>query len=113
MSIPFSVHGSPYQYRKVETGKSAVVYEYKMPSEYVGFIYDIALSWYPKTYLGWEIDNHMIEQIEHNIGEFKRPKVFDPPYKVENLIKFTAYNNSRSTQTFRVLCDGILIQKIT
>ncbi|MBA7491908.1 hypothetical protein ES702_02456 [subsurface metagenome] len=111
--IPFSVHGSPYQYKKVEAGKSAVVYKYDLPSVYVGFMYDLALSWYPKTYLGWEIDNHMVEHIEREIGEFKRPKLFDPPYFFEKQIKFTAYNNSKSAQTFRILCDGILIRKIT
>lgn len=113
MSIPFSVYGSPYQYKKVEAGQSAVVYEYKLPSDYVGFIYDLALSWYPKTYLGWEIDNEMIEQIERKIGEFKRPRLFDPPYFVENLIKFTAYNNGTEAHQFEILCDGILIRKIT
>lgn len=113
MSIPFSVYGSPYQYKKVEAGKSGVVYEYKLPSDYVGFIYDLALSWYPQTYLGWEIDNEMIEQIERKFGEFKRPRLFNPPYFVENQIKFTAYNNSSSPQTFRVLCDGLLVRRIT
>ncbi|GAI61465.1 unnamed protein product, partial [marine sediment metagenome] len=42
----------------------AVVYQYNLPSGYVGFMYDLSLSWYPKTYLGWEIDNSMVEQIE-------------------------------------------------
>lgn len=111
--IPFSVHGSPYQYRKVEAGKSAVVYEYKLPSDYVGFIYDLALNRYAKTYLGWEIDNSMVEQIERPIGEFKKPKIFDPPYFVEKQIKFTAYNNDSKARVFEVLCDGILIRKIT
>ena len=113
MSIPFSVYGSPYQYKKVEAGASAVVYLYNVPSDWVGFLYDLALSWYPKTYLGWEIDNEMIEQIERKFGEFKRPKLFDPPYFVEDQIKFTAYNNGLSTHKFWVLCDGILIGKIT
>lgn len=113
MSIPFSVHGSPYQYKKVEAGQSGVVYQYDLPSDYVGFLYDLALSWYPLTYLGWEIDSSMVEQIEHKIGEFKRPKLFDPPYFVENQIKFTAYNNDTKTHIFRVLCDGLLIRKIT
>lgn len=111
--IPFSVYGSPYQYKKVEAGKSAVVYQYDLPSGYVGFMYDLALSWYPRTYLGWEIDNEMIEQIERSIGTFERPKLFDPPYFVENQIKFTAYNNRTKAIRFEVLCDGLLVRKIT
>lgn len=111
--IPFSVHGSPYQYKKVEAGKSAVVYQYDLPSGYVGFMYDLALTRFPNTYLGWEIDNDMVEQLERNIGEFKKPKLFDPPYFVEKQIKFTAYNNDTKTHRFEVLCDGLLVRKIT
>jgi len=111
--IPFSVFTTPYQHKTIEAGGSGIVYEFNLPSGYVGFMYDLALSWYPNTYLGWEKDNEMIEQIEHRIGEFKRPKLFDPPYFFEKQMKFTAYNNSKSAQTFRILCDGLLIRKIT
>ena len=110
--IPFSAFGSPYQYREVEAGKSAVVYLYDVPPDWVGFIYDLALSWYRKTYLGWEIDNEMVETIEHRIGDFRRPKVFNPPYLVENQVKFTAYNNDNEAHIFRVRCDGILRQRV-
>ena len=110
--IPFSAFGLPYQYKEVETGKSAVAYLYNMPSDYVGFIYDLALNRYAKTYLVWEIDNEKVEQIERPIGEFTKPKLFDPPYFVQNLIRFTAYNNDSKARLFEVLCDGILVRKI-
>ncbi len=111
--IPFSVYGSIYQYKKVEAGKSAVVYKFELPSDYVGFIYDLTVAWYHDTYLDWEIDGDLVEKIEREIGIFTRPKLFDPPYFVEDLIEFTAYNNSTEDYRFRVLCDGLLIRKIT
>lgn len=110
--IPFSVFTTPYQHKTIEAGSSGIVYEFNLPSQYVGFIYDLALSWYRNTYLGWKIDNSMVEQIERQIGEFKRPRLFDPPYFVEKQIKFTAYNNNSKAHIFRVLCDGLLVTKI-
>ena len=113
MSIPFSVFYNPYRYKEVEPGKSAVIYQFKLPPEYVGFIYDLWVTWYHNTYLNWEIDNGLVEKIEREIGSLSKPKLFDPPYFVRDLIKFTAYNNDTEDYRFRVLCDGLLIGKIT
>ncbi len=116
MSIPFSVYYEPHQPReplRVESGHSEVVYEFELPSDYVGFICDLATRWYANTYIDWEVDDDLVERLHRQVGEFRRPKLYDPPYFVRDKIRFTAYNNDNVPHDFEVLCDGILIRKIT
>lgn len=114
--IPFSVFYEPHQPReplRVEPGQSKVVYEFELPSDYVGFIYDLATVRYPNTYIDWEINGEVVERLHRQVGEFERPKVYDPPYFVREKIRFIAYNNDTSAHDFEVLCNGLLIKKIT
>ena len=119
MSIPFSEFYKPFQPEtpfELGSGKSAVIYEFDLRSlcpEYVGFIEKLATKVYRDTYIDWEIDNHLVERLRRDMGSPTRPEIFNPHYFVREKIKFTAYNNGLSTHKFWVLCDGILIGKIT
>lgn len=104
----FSMKGSPFQGKLIEAGESGVVFYYKIPDDYVGFIYELANSRHPRTYLGWEIDHYPIEALEREIAPLDRPKQIYPPIVVENEIKFTAYNEDTQDLWFGVFCDGIL-----
>ena len=48
----FSMKGSPFQSKLVKAGESGVVFYYKIPNDYVGFLMEISNSWYPNTWLG-------------------------------------------------------------
>ena len=119
MSIPFSVYYNPHQPEtpvNIAPGGSAVIYEFDLRSlcpEYVGFICDLYVPCYPNCYIDWEIDRQLVERLRRRIGELRKPKLFDPPYFVRDSIKFTAYNNDKSSFKFEVLCDGLLIRRTT
>lgn len=108
IGIIFAMKGTTLQYKTVKAGESRVVFYYKIPNDYVGFIYELANSWYPDTHLGWEIDHQPIETLEREIAPLDKPKIIDPPLVVEEEIKFTAYNDDYRDHRFGVFCDGIL-----
>jgi len=104
----FSMKGSPFQGKLIKAGESGVVFYYKIPNDYVGFLMELANSWHLNTYLGFEIDYQPIEALEREIAPLDRPKQLYPPIVVENEIKFTAYNQDTKNWWFGVFCDGIL-----
>ena len=124
MSITFAEFYAPHQQQiQVGAGTSKVIYEFDLRSlcsDYIGFIERLAVAWYPDTYIDWEIDGELVEQIKRSIGwtgdpdePFMNPELFNPPYFVREKIKFTAYNNDTKARYFEVFCDGILRRKIT
>lgn len=104
----FAIKGSPFQSKLVKAGESGVVFYYKIPNDYVGFLYELANTREPNTWLGFEIDHHPIETLQREIAPLDRPKQIYPPIVVEDEIKFTAYNEDDKDWWFGVFCDGIL-----
>jgi len=113
-TIPFSEFGDTEGSQTVNPGQWAVVYTYEVPSDYVAFMWELALRWWANTYWIWEIDGDTVERIERTVGNMNEPYKLTPrPYKAEEEIRLIAYNNNTEAHEFRAVCNGELVRKIT
>ena len=112
--ISFSSFVNPYQYKIIEPGKKDIVFEFKIPRDYVAFIEQVANSWFPNTYYIFMVDWEEVV-IEREIAPINLPKVFNPPILAKRIIRWIAYNKDTEPHCFEVLCDGYLlnIEEIT
>jgi hypothetical protein len=105
--IPFSDHVKLHQTLSISPNSKGTVWSFTIPNSTIGFIKKVRTNWFEDTKWEWRIDGESIESgVEREIDED-----FDPPYVVQNNIKFIAENNSSNTLTFEVIVNGVLIMR--
>ena len=109
MKISFSTFYNPYQYKKIDPGKSDIIYYFEIPKGYIGFIDQLANNYFPNTYIEFWVDN-FVNIIQRQIAPLNEPKKYEPPIVAFNVIKWIGYNNDTSSHIFEVLCDGYLVK---
>jgi len=107
--VSLSQLGTTYQYSEVDSSQKKTIFTFKLPSGYVGFLYKIANSWYPNTYLLLRIDGELFEKIEYT-REITNPLTYDPPIVFKYGIEVTAVNNDSSKHYFEFWIDGVAIE---
>lgn len=108
-AVPLGTLYNPHQYDSVSAGQKKTIFYFKVPSGMVLFVKQVANTWDNNTYWLFEIDGERVyPKIERVIAELDEPKEYDPPFLVKGNVKWTFYNNSSSTVSAEVLCDGIL-----
>jgi len=107
--VSLSQLGKTHQYAQVNPGEKKKIFEFKIPSGYVGFIYKVAHSWYPDTYLLFRVDGELVEKIEY-AREISNPIKYDPPIVVKYSIEVWAVNNSSESHYFEFWIDGVAIE---
>lgn len=100
-----------HQVKLIKAKSSGIVFEIIMPKSCIGFIEQVANSWYPNTILHFIVDNET-EVVKREIAPINIPKHYDPPIVVKNFIRWIAYNNSEEDHYFEVLCDGYYVKSI-
>jgi len=101
-----------HQYKLVKAKSSDIVFEIIIPRDCIGFIEQVANSWYPDTVLHFIVDDEA-EIVKREIAPINSPKHYDPPIVVKNFIRWVAYNNSEEDHVFEVVCDGYYVKSIS
>jgi len=109
---------NPYQWKRVDAGQVAVVYEQEVPFEgYVGVVTHIGNSvgtkpseWVPNTFMRIFYDNTVREdKVERVIADVYDPmrvkEVFTTKLTVEG------HNNTSSPQVFAFVADGFFLRE--
>ena len=107
--ISFSTFINPHQIKRIEPGKSDIIYEFKIPKGYVAFIQQVGNTWFLNTHLIWAVDWHILT-LERQIAPLNSPKEFNPPILAKDTIRWIGFNNDTIPHFFEVLCDGVLLK---
>ena len=107
--VPLSALGKTYNHVLVSSGQKVKIFDFKIPSGYVGFIYKIANSWYPDTYLLFKVDGELVEKLEMK-RDITNPLEYKPPIVVKYSIEVWAINNSSEDHYFEFWIDGVAIE---
>lgn len=101
--------GTTHQTAEVNAGETKRLFYLKIPSGYVGFIYKIANSWYPNTYLDFIVDGERVERLtmERNITN---PLEYKPPIVAKHYVEVIVTNNDSDKHYFEFWIDGIAIE---
>jgi len=98
-----------HQIKVVEPGSSAVVWEFKIPREYILFINTIGNNWFPNTRYELFIDGEKVETIEREIP-IEDPLKLDPPMVAFYEVKVLVFNNDKISHAFEFFVDGFVIE---
>jgi len=104
--VPLSSIIKTYFSSKVSAGETAELVNVKIPKPYVGFIYKIANSWYPNTFLKFIIDGELVEILKMR-RDITNPLEYEPPIVVKHSIKVIVVNNSSEDHYFEFWVDGV------
>lgn len=90
---------------KVLPGQEVQLFFFKVPKDYLVFIYKIANTWHPNTALDFKVDWERVELIEReNTGlEYK------PPIVARHVIEVTAINKDTAEHVLEFWIDGIAL----
>lgn len=106
---------SPYRHKTVEAGKSAVLFDLDIPSEYLcGVITHLGNSWFANTYLTLDVDHTPV--LEHKIQRQIAP-VTEPTelyrFIARKNIKWSVHNEDTNAHEFEILCGGFFIPRMS
>ncbi len=104
----FSEFGNVLQSKIVQSGETVEIFTLEIPKNHIGFLYYMANDYFP---LKLNIDGEEID-INQIIAPINSPKLFDPPYLVEKLIKVSATNEGEGRK-MNFYADGVAYSILT
>jgi len=105
---------SPYQYRLVEAGGSAVLFDLDIPKEYLGgVITHLGNSWFDDTYLTLDVDHAPViePKIRRQIAPVTAPTE-QHRFIARKNIRWAVHNEDDAEHYFETLCDGFFIPRM-
>ena len=107
--VPFSALGKIRNDELVKAGETKKIFEFKIPSGYIGFLYKFANTWYLNTYLVLQVDGEIVQKIETRFT-VTEPFRYETPVVVRHSIEVWAVNNSSEDHYFEFWIDGIAVE---
>lgn len=105
---------SPYRYKEVEAGKSAVLFDLDIPSEYFGgVITHLGNNWFANTYFTLDVDHTPViePKIRRQIAPVTAPTELHR-FIARKSIKWSVHNEDTSNHFFEVLINGFFIPRM-
>lgn len=102
----------PYDYADVPAGQKAVVWRMGGWGDYVAFINKISVDWFAGTHWEWTVDGKLVDRIERTIS-ISEPDEYDPHIVAKRWVRWTFFNESSEARKVGVLCDGVLVRRVS